>query len=267
MSATTNPTVGSSGVEGPVWSARSDDWAAYLEAQMEPLYRAVIAELAPAGRSLLDVGCGAGRFLALASAAGAEVTGLDAAPGMLAIARRRVPDAILHQGDIESLPFEDHSFDGVTGFNSFQYATHPRQALAEARRAVRPGGTVVVAVWGAPERTEASGYLAAIRAQLPPLPPGTPGPIALSDEGKLTAFARDAGLTPLGFGVVSVPWVWDDEESALRGLISSGPAVRAIQAVGESAMREATRAAIAPYRRPDGGYRLENEFVYLVAQA
>jgi len=266
MSATTNPSVGSSGVEGPLWSARSDDWAAYLESQMEPLYRAVITELDPAGESILDVGCGAGRFLALASAAGAAVTGLDAAPGMLDIARRRVPDAILRLGDIESLPFPDDSFDGVTGFNSFQYAIRPRQALAEAQRVVRPGGRVVVAVWGAPERTEASGYLAAIRSLLPPAPPDASGPIALSDEEKLTAFVRDAGLTPLEFHAVSVAWVWDDEEAALRGLTSSGPAVRAMAAAGEHAMRKAIRAAIAPYLRTDGSYQLENEFVYLVAQ-
>jgi hypothetical protein len=64
-----------------------------------------------------------------------------------------------------------------------------------------------------------------------------------------------------------VPWLWDDEETALRGLISAGPATRAIEAAGEQATRDAVRTAIAPYRRPDGGYRLENEFVYLVAQA
>lgn len=267
MNTSTTTTVGSSAVEGRLWSARTDDWAAHIEAQMEPLYRAVIAELDPAGQCLLDVGCGAGGFLALASAAGAAPTGLDAAPGMLEIARRRVPEAVLRTGDVESLPFEDHSFDAVTGFNSFQYATNPRHALAEARRVVRPGGRVVVAVWGAPERTQASGYLAAIRAQLPPPPPGTPGPIALSDENKLAAFVRDAGLTPLGFHAVSVPWLWDDLETALRGLLSSGPAVRAIEATGEQATREAVRAAIAPYQRLDGGYRLVNEFAYLAARA
>jgi SAM-dependent methyltransferase len=267
MSAITTAAAGSSAIEGRLWSARADDWAAYLEGQFEPLYRAVLGELDPAGRSILDVGCGAGRFLALAAAAGAAVTGLDAASSLLAIARRRVPDAPLTQGDIESLPYRDHSFDIVTGFNSFQYATNPRHALGEARRVVRPGGRVVVAVWGAPERTEASGYLGALRAQLPPPPPGTPGPIALSDEGKLAAFARDAGLSPVRFHPVVVPWLWDDEETALRGLISSGPAIRAIEAVGEQATRDAVGTAIAPYRRPDGGYRLENEFVYLVAQA
>jgi SAM-dependent methyltransferase len=267
MSVYTPTGTGSSAVEGRLWSARADDWAAYLEGQFEPLYRAVIEELDPAGLSILDVGCGAGRFLALAAAAGAAVTGLDAAPSLLAIARRRVPDAPLLQGDIESLPFDDDTFDVVTGVNSFQYATDPRHAHAEARRVVRPGGRVVVAVWGAPDRTNASRYLAALRAQLPPPPPGTPGPIALSDEAKLAAFARDAGLSPQRFPPVVVPWRWDDEETALQGLVSAGPAIRAIEAVGERATREAVRTAIAPYREVGGGYRLVNEFVYLVAQA
>jgi SAM-dependent methyltransferase len=263
----TSAVVGTSAVEGRLWSARADDWAAHLEGHFEPLYRAVLAELDVAGHSLLDVGCGAGRFLALAAAAGATVSGLDAAPRLLEIARRRVPDGRLMQGDIESLPFDDDSFDAVTGFNSFQYAADPRRALADARRVTRSGGRVVIAVWGAPERTEASGYLAALRAQLPSPPPGTPGPMALSNEAVLSGLVRDAGLTPDGFHAVSVPWTWADEGTALRGLISAGPAVRAIEAAGEEATRDAVRVAIAPYRRADGGYRLENEFVFLVARA
>jgi hypothetical protein len=42
------------------------------------------------------------------------------------------------------LPFSDHGFDVVTGFNSFQYAGNPIVALGEARRVTRPGGTVVI---------------------------------------------------------------------------------------------------------------------------
>jgi len=43
-------------------------------------------------------------------------------------------------GDMEQLPYDDGSFDAVTGFNSFQFATDALRAVAEARRVARKGG-------------------------------------------------------------------------------------------------------------------------------
>ncbi len=53
---------------------------------------------------------------------GATVSGLDASDTLLEIARERAPSADFRLGDLEALPFDDDSFDVVTGFNSFQYA-------------------------------------------------------------------------------------------------------------------------------------------------
>jgi SAM-dependent methyltransferase len=132
----------------------------------------------------------------IAAERGARVSGLDAAGNLLAIARERVPDGDLHVGELESLPFADHSFDLVTGFNSFQFAGNPGVALAEARRVAKPGAYVVIVTWGRPEGMEAASLLAALRPLLPPPPPGAPGPFALSDENALRAFATAAGLDP-----------------------------------------------------------------------
>jgi hypothetical protein len=66
---------------------------------------------------------------------------------------------------------------------------------------------------------------------------------------------------------VACPWVFPDEETAIRGLLSSGQAVRAINASGESAVSAAAREAIAPYRASDGSYTLRNKFRYLLASA
>jgi 2-polyprenyl-3-methyl-5-hydroxy-6-metoxy-1,4-benzoquinol methylase len=44
---------------------------------------------------LLDAGCGSGLFLNMASAAGAWITGIDAAPGLLDISKKRLPDTTL----------------------------------------------------------------------------------------------------------------------------------------------------------------------------
>lgn len=77
---------------------------------------------------------------ALSASLGATVAGLDASEALLEIARERTPGGDFRRGDLEALPFEDDSFDLVTGFNSFQYAGNAAQALREAGRVTRPGG-------------------------------------------------------------------------------------------------------------------------------
>jgi cyclopropane fatty-acyl-phospholipid synthase-like methyltransferase len=85
---------GTAEVQGRLWSVNATSWAELHEPYMDPAYSAALDALGVgAGTRLLDVGCGAGRALRLAADRGAEVTGLDAAPGMLEHARRRVADA------------------------------------------------------------------------------------------------------------------------------------------------------------------------------
>jgi ubiquinone/menaquinone biosynthesis C-methylase UbiE len=85
---------------------------------------------------------------------GAIVAGLDAAEGLLALARERVPEADLRLGDLQALPYDDDTFDVVTGFTSFFFADDMVAALREAGRVARPGAPVVVEVFGRPERCE-----------------------------------------------------------------------------------------------------------------
>ena len=261
-------TGGSAAVQGALWGARARDWAEVQEPVCRPLYDAVLrqAGIAPNTR-VLDVGCGAGLFCSLAAGRGARVSGLDAAPALLEIAKERVPSGAFREGEMEMLPYPDRTFDLVTGFNSFQFAARPPAALAEARRVARPGASVVIATWGKPEDSEAAQFLAALRPLLPPAPPGAPGPFALSADGALEGFARDAGLTPRHVDEVDCPLEYTDLETALRGLLAGGPVVRAIQTSGEERVRETVGAAIAPYRLSSGGYRLENSFLFATATA
>src|SRR5437763_14421191 len=116
--------VGNAEMEGRLWSVRADDWAAIQEQQVAPAFASALdaLDVGPNTR-LLDVGCGAGMFLGLAADRGADVSGLDASPGLIEHARKRVPGAEIVRGEMEALPHEDASVDVVTGFNSFQYAT------------------------------------------------------------------------------------------------------------------------------------------------
>lgn len=261
----TEAKAGTAGVQGRLWGARAGGWARIQQFTARNSWAAVLDDLAPvAGKALLDVGCGAGGFAQLAVRAGATVAGIDAAPQMIEHARRLVPGGDFRVGEIEELPYPDRSFDAVTGFNAFQYAADPVNALREAVRVTRPGGSVVVMIWGTAAECEAAAHLAAIGRLLPPPPPGAPEPFALSQPGALESLLSRAGLTPTPRRVIPSPWEYPDEETMLVALMSAGPAVRAIEATSEQAVRAALRGACAPYRRADGSYRMDNAFHHVV---
>ncbi len=128
-----------SDVNGRLWGARARDWAEVQEGQFAAGYDDVLARTGVGpGTRLLDAGCGAGMAAMRGVGLGAVITGFDAAPLLLEIARassrQRLP-----RGDLEDLPFAAASFDVVTGFNAFQFAGNPVRALAEARRVTPPG--------------------------------------------------------------------------------------------------------------------------------
>jgi SAM-dependent methyltransferase len=253
---------------GPLWGARAHEWAEIQEGTVKPLFESVLGRLDVGEEtSLLDVGCGAGMFCALAAERGARVAGVDAAEGMIGIARERTPTGDLRVGEIEDLPWEDGTFEVVTGFNAFQFAGAPANALREARRVVSPGDKVVVAIWGEAKDCDAAAVIKAISELLPPPPPSAPGPFALSEPGALEALVEAAELTPEETHEVPCPWVYPNLDTAVRGIGSSGPANRAEQEVGREAVEQALAAALQPFGDGTGIYRLENVFRYLVARA
>ncbi|MGB7177815.1 MAG: class I SAM-dependent methyltransferase, partial [Xanthobacteraceae bacterium] len=217
-------------------------------------------------QSILDVGCGPGLAAQLFAQSIANVDGVDASEAFIDIARERMPGRNFRVSEMETLPHADGSFDVVTGFNSFQYAASPSNALREARRVAQPEGTIVIATWGLPEDCEAAGHLKALGALMPPPPPGAPGPFALSDESKLKALASEAGLTPIEVVDVQCPWIYPSLEVALRAMLSAGPAERAIRNSSIERARDAVANAIAPYHTPSGEYHLRNKFRYLIAR-
>lgn len=257
--------MGSADEQGRLWSYAAADWAEVCEPLTQPLHEATLAALAPLwDRAFLDVGCGTGSVLELAARHGARVAGLDAAVSMLAVARERLPDADLRMGDIEALPFHDAMFDVVTAFNAVQYAAEPHAAVAEMARAARPDGRVAIGVWADPARCETDAVFQRIRALAPP-PPGAHAPLAVSTPGVVEDLLAKAGLVETASGEVDCPFVYPDLPTAWRGQASIGPFRRAIEIAGEDAVRDAYTDALTPFRRPDGSYRPENVFRYIIA--
>ena len=145
--------MGTSQMMGELWGAKAVDWTELGEPVSRPAFEAAFTRtgIGP-GTRLLDLGCGAGGAMVLARSLGAEVTGLDASSELVRVARSRLPGVRVEVGDLEELPFQDAGFDVVTGFNSFQFAGDIPRALREAQRVCRPGGAVLMCVWGPREK-------------------------------------------------------------------------------------------------------------------
>lgn len=252
---------------GRAWGARAVDWAYLWEPFLRPANDVVFDKTGvAAGTRLLDIGCGSGYAAMVAAQRGATVAGLDAAAGLLAIARLRVPTGDFREGSIFVLPFADASFDVVTSFNVIWYGHDA--AVAEARRVLKPGGRFGLVCWGAPKRVGHAPYFLTAAA----LTPQGQGEdfMTLSHIGKpgvAEAMLQTAGITLMQRGVVHCTSEWPDEQVAARAMASPGFSWPALQAVGEQRLLAAMAEAVAPFKLVGAGIRLTSEFTYLIGRA
>jgi SAM-dependent methyltransferase len=262
----TQTQVGTAELQGRLWSAKAADWAELQEPYLDSAFVAGLDALGVSVRTrLLDIGCGAGRALRLAADRGAAVSGLDAAPGLLEIARRRVPGARLIQGELQTLPFGDDEFDAVSGFNSFQYAADPIAALREAKRVTRPGGRILALVWSPADMCELAPHLQSLGALMPPPPPGSPGPFALCGRDALKEFFAAAELEVAEIRDVPCTFAYPDTETAITALSSAGPVVRVAEHAGSDAVRADIASFLSGHVRADGTYAINNPFRYALS--
>lgn len=112
------------------------------------------------GEKALDVCCGTGDIAFALRGAGAEVTGLDFSPAMLAVAVRRAEDAPgravgppirFMAGDALRLPFEEATFDITTVGYGLRNLESWEWGLEEMARVTRPGGRLLALDFGKPE--------------------------------------------------------------------------------------------------------------------
>jgi SAM-dependent methyltransferase len=141
---------------------------------------------------------------------------------MVALAKASYPDIAFHEGDAESLQFEDRSFDAVVMNLGLHHIAHPEGAIAEAARVLRAEGRLAFTVWASPRDSIAHRIVFdAVRAhgRLDVIPEGPPM-FRFSDAEDCQNVCAAAGLS--GVTVRTLELIW--EVPAPHGLIEAGQA-------------------------------------------
>jgi SAM-dependent methyltransferase len=220
---------------------------------------------------VLDVACGTGNVSLPAAATGAQVTGLDISPKLLADAKRNAEKAgveiELIEGDAQDLPFDDDTFDVVASTFGCMFAPDHAKTAAELVRVLKPGGRFGVAAWK-PEGNLGRFFLT-IGKYAPPPPEGFQPPPLWGLRDHVTEIFAPTGAE-LEFTDGVAHWRFESNEETVKEYSEKfGPIVvlrEKLEAEGRwddlladlKTMYEETNSAT------DGGVEFEGE--YLITQ-
>lgn len=107
-----------------------------------------------AGKTVLDAGCGCGRFLTVAQSMGAKAIGVDGSGHALAAAAKNAPGAELIQANLLDLPLRDESVDHAFSIGVLHHTESTERAFREVARTVKRGGSFAVWVYAKPVSDE-----------------------------------------------------------------------------------------------------------------
>jgi ubiquinone/menaquinone biosynthesis C-methylase UbiE len=101
------------------------------------------------GKSVLEIGCGAGPATVLFAQAGARVSAIDLTEAAVGMTRRHTERLAVsvERMDAERMAFPDANFDHVFTWGVLHHSAHPETAFGEVARVLRPGGTALVMVY------------------------------------------------------------------------------------------------------------------------
>jgi 2-polyprenyl-3-methyl-5-hydroxy-6-metoxy-1,4-benzoquinol methylase len=166
------------------------DEGQFLDDRFRPVIRLLERSGAAKGR-VLEIGTGAGFFLKAAARAGWDAHGLELSAEAAAYARETL-GLDVRQAPAEDMPFEPGSFDAAAMFEVIEHLRDPMAVLRAARRAVRPGGALVLST---PNLNSVSRWI--LGRQWAVLSPAEH--LYYFTEGTLTAILVKAGFSRVEF--------------------------------------------------------------------
>jgi SAM-dependent methyltransferase len=252
------------------WSGAASSWAQAAEEEETgasgeaTVWMLEAAALQP-GERVLELACGAGRVgLQAAARVGPEGTVLctDFSQAMVdavaeRVARLEVPNVGTRVMDAEHLELEGEArFDALLCRFGYMLMADPLQALRESARALRPGGRLVLAVWGPAEKNPwLTIIIDALIAHLdaPPPQPGQPGPFSLGETARLEGLIEQAGLADVEVTEIEARQRYDSLAGWWEEILEvSGPLATMLKALPEED-RESIRATALAEAEQFGG--------------
>lgn len=255
-------------------SARHDAWQAgdsydlYMgrwSRQIAPRFLDWLA--VPAGSDWLEVGCGTGALTAaiIEMCAPRSLISIDPSSGFLTKARLNVPDSRVEfvVGDAEQLPVADQSKDAIASGLVLNFVSDRDKALAEMKRAARPGAVAGFYVWDYP-----GGGVEFMRAFWTSATRLDPAASDLNENRRfpfctleaLRELALAAGFKSVEGTAIETPAVFRDFDDLWRPFtLGAGPAPGYCAKLAPEArerLRETLSDALA--RQPDGSIHLKN---------
>jgi enediyne biosynthesis protein CalE5 len=268
------------------WNTAATGWRSWSEMIDEAASgvseRLVEAAGVEPGSRVLDVAAGYGEpSLTAARAAGPEgrVVATDISPEMLAFGRERAGEAGLAniefvESDAASLDFPENSFDAALSRWGIIFEPDGEAAAARIRGFLVPGSRMAISSWGPPDRVPFLSIpmrTAIERLQVPPPPPGTPGPLSRPTAEALGGLLEEAGFSDVEVDTTEVTFEWDSPEQFTRFIKEIAPPISAIVAPHPPEVQEETWAAIteaaAQAAADDGALRLPNLVLVAVGRA
>jgi len=205
-----------------------------------------------AGWRVLDVATGSGNGAIAAARLGCTAVGVDYVPALLERGRKRAAAeglaVELLEGDAESLPFPDGSFDAVMSVYGSMFAPDHAQAAAELLRVCRPGGTIALASW------TPDGFIGelfrTVGAHVPP-PAGVPSPMLWGTEAHLRELLGE-GIASLEVAERTFTWRFQSAAHFVTFFrLWYGPTLKAFAALEDGARDALEHDLVELARRHD----------------
>lgn len=254
------------------WGAAAEHWARAAEKDEvgasadAAQWMLRTAGLQP-GERVLELAGGAGRVGLQAAAAvepGGSVLCSDLSAEMMKVAAERmerlgIENVETRVLDAQDLDLADGTYDAVLCRFGYMLMPDPQQALRESARVLRPGGRLVLAVWGeAAENPWLARLLAAVASHFgaPAPEPGSPGPFALGDTERLEKMLEEAGFAEAEVEQIKTEQAYDSLEAWWEKLLSVGGPLKAIldplSEADRDAIRDAAMTDVEQFVRDDG---------------